>query len=562
MLLDIVGRANDYSFVDTCKEFAYSISGEDALVAVVIPHFNAHELLAGCIQSLAHQTFNPEKIEIIVADDGSDTLPTLSEFEQVFRRVTVVSQADRGFRISAVRNLGVRAATSPYIIILDCDMRAVPNFVEEHLKALCVSDQVISVGFRKDNASVDEDWRLPIALSELDWRYGKFLAGGDHWAKFANDQFRLVSGGNIAAHRDQLLNIPFDETFVEWGGEDNEWGYRCIKAGLYIYPNLDARSRHVRPTTAHKLSDLEKAHVRDLTERKCPALSAKSILRGDFEVPYVSVWVTSYNKAAYIEDAIRSTEGIRFSHEIVVIDDGSSDSSLQVLYALQPEFPNLRVIESEHKGAFHAYEKALSECRGDLLLQLDADDVLVADGVNQIIEHMYRQSDGLSFGNFLRVGENLEDIGETVRCPKHPSRHQKLLEGMRILCPRVLRRRDLSRMPPRNPRDAAIDYGLYSKVHLVATSSQIDTLAYLYRQHPQSISHISKSSQFREPNYVMSENIELLEGDFTYSEEQIHDRLRRYQFTSGHALYFRHLGVIDERVQNCLERNLKETQLP
>ena len=545
MLLDIVGRANDYAFVDTCKDFAYSKLAKDSFVSVVIPHYNAHSLLHACIEALRHQTFDPSRIEIVVADDGSDIVPRAEDMALGFGDVKVVTQDRRGFRISAVRNLGIEAATSPYIIILDCDMCAVPTFVEEHVKVLSVSKKVVSVGFRKDNASADENPSDPIPHADLDWRYHRFLAKDDTWCRFANDQYRIVSGGNLAAHKSLFMEIRFDESFTSWGGEDNEWGYRCINEGMYIYPNLNASARHMRPSTAHTVSEKERQRIREFVERKCPALSAKNLTRDDFDVPYLSVWVTNYNKARFIEAALDSTKGIRYSHEVVVVDDGSTDKSLQILRSLQPQFPHLRILENEHRGAFFAYETALDACKGDLMLQLDADDALIPEAINRMVLKMYQSSEGLVFGSFQRRGETLDDIGDPVRKPTAPSHHEKLLEGMRILCPRLMRRRDFSRTPSRSPRPAAIDYALYSKLHLVASSTQSCELSYLYRQHDDTISQKFRNEQFAEPNRIMDENLALLTGDFEYEVEQVRERLRRYTFTKGTAMYLDHLGILE-----------------
>src|SRR5271165_6482473 len=87
-------------------------------VSVVIPTYNAPNLLCETLESVFEQTFGD--FEVIVVNDGSsdNTLERLQEFS-ADSRLRVISQANGG--IGAARNRGIADARGEYIALLDHD---------------------------------------------------------------------------------------------------------------------------------------------------------------------------------------------------------------------------------------------------------------------------------------------------------------------------------------------------------------------------------------------------------------------------------------------------------
>ena len=78
------------------------------------------------------------------------------------------------------------------------------------------------------------------------------------------------------------------------------------------------------------------------------------------EKPLVSVLLPSYNHARFVESAVRSVmeqQGVSF--ELIVIDDGSTDDSPQILEALQKEL-GFRYIHRENRGLVRTLNELLS----------------------------------------------------------------------------------------------------------------------------------------------------------------------------------------------------------
>jgi glycosyltransferase involved in cell wall biosynthesis len=96
--------------------------------------------------------------------------------------------------------------------------------------------------------------------------------------------------------------------------------------------------------------------------------------------PTFSVLVATYNHEAYLPEALESVEAQSFTdYELVIVDDGSTDRTPELLAAWQAEFarrrPNRVVIaRTENGGQSRAYEHGLRFCEGEYVCLLDSDD--------------------------------------------------------------------------------------------------------------------------------------------------------------------------------------------
>jgi len=478
--LALVGYANDSRFVDFFLQ-PNVLTFPFERVSIVIPHYNRVTHLDKCLCKLESQTYPTDKMEIIIADDGSsqDVGVVVEKYSSRFYSCTLVSQDDLGFRLSGVRNLGIQKATSKYIILLDCDVIPTPTLVENHLRVLQVSKNVVSIGLRKDNACLEDTEDLSISKSDLDWRYQKTLKEERNFYALSKQPYIFSSGGNIAFHKDVAVAHPFDESFVFWGGEDNEWGYRLTLAGYFFYLNLNASAWHLeKPTYSNESYEVGKAEYL----RKCPGVSYENAVRKDLSKPYISFWVTSFNKKEYILESLESIKGCRFSHEIVVIENGSSDGSVELLKSYALNNPNVQLYCESTEGPHFAYERALQVSKGELLIQLDADDVLVLDELENILISHFYASFGLMYGLTQACGLDLNPLENSVWIPKEKdSRHFNAFTGMSIRNPRIIHKRELSRICARDFYTCAVDYELYSKFMLITKPYMHEKVTYKYR---------------------------------------------------------------------------------
>lgn len=103
----------------------------------------------------------------------------------------------------------------------------------------------------------------------------------------------------------------------------------------------------------------------------------------------VSVALCTYNGEKYVREQILSIASQSQSvDEVVICDDGSVDSTIQIIESLQPEcsFP-IRLFLNEHSlGVVSNFAKAISICSGDIVFLSDQDDVWSRDKVKTIVD--------------------------------------------------------------------------------------------------------------------------------------------------------------------------------
>lgn len=101
----------------------------------------------------------------------------------------------------------------------------------------------------------------------------------------------------------------------------------------------------------------------------------------------VSIVIPVYNTEDYLSRAIESCLNQTFKGlEIIIINDGSTDSSLQIAQAYEAKYTGIRVVTTENRGLSEARNKGLDVARGRYIYFLDSDDWIEP----QTIEHCYR----------------------------------------------------------------------------------------------------------------------------------------------------------------------------
>src|SRR2546425_3992257 len=101
-------------------------------------------------------------------------------------------------------------------------------------------------------------------------------------------------------------------------------------------------------------------------------------------LPILSIIIPSYNHARYIDAAIESALGQTYEDiEVIVVDDGSSDDSLNHLVKIKD--PRFSFYCQENQGAHVAINRGLGLADGELLAILNSDDVFHPDRIKELM---------------------------------------------------------------------------------------------------------------------------------------------------------------------------------
>ena len=117
--------------------------------------------------------------------------------------------------------------------------------------------------------------------------------------------------------------------------------------------------------------------------------------------PLVSVCIPCHNAASYIGAALDSVLAQTWKHlEIIVVNDGSTDGSAEVLERYKER--GVRVINQENRGQCAAANRALVESTGDYIKFFDADDLLSQEMIEKQIERLAGRTDAIASSEWGR----------------------------------------------------------------------------------------------------------------------------------------------------------------
>ncbi|MEM9232252.1 MAG: glycosyltransferase family A protein [Pseudomonadota bacterium] len=102
--------------------------------------------------------------------------------------------------------------------------------------------------------------------------------------------------------------------------------------------------------------------------------------------PWVSVIIPARNAGPYIGQTLTSLAAQQVAFEAIVINDGSSDTTAEVVAAHSAKDPRFTLIEGPAKGVSAARNAGFEQTSAPWVLYLDADDLLTADALGRFID--------------------------------------------------------------------------------------------------------------------------------------------------------------------------------
>ncbi|RLJ17598.1 glycosyl transferase family 2 [bacterium endosymbiont of Escarpia laminata] len=263
------------------------------VVSVIVVTYQWPKALERVLASLARQ--EPPPLEVIVADDGSG--PETAEVVRRWQSLAPfplhhVWQADDGFRAAGARNRAAARASGNYLLFLDGDCLAFPDFIARHSTLaepgwfLAGSRMLMNQAL---SARVLDGKADPVGWGLSRWLAARFrgevnrllplLRVGDaNWRKRRAGKWQGARSCNLGAWKDDFLRVNgFDESYQGWGHEDADLVVRlmardCLrKDGHYAVPVLHLwhreHSRDLEPENVKRLEDALAGRRNPVAER-------------------------------------------------------------------------------------------------------------------------------------------------------------------------------------------------------------------------------------------------------------------------------------------------------
>ncbi len=216
--------------------------------SLIITTYNWPQALRLSVESVWNQTILPK--EIIIADDGSkdETRETVDQLrKQSPISIIHVWQPDEGFQAAKIRNRGIAAASSEYIVIIDGDMILEKHFIEDHINYAqtkrCVCGKRIKIVPWATEQILKSQMFSPPSFLSPRIRFGyNYYAVRNRWLCNRTVQeisdfrpkVRLWSCNMAFWKSDAILVNGFDEEYTVWGLEDQDFSLRMRHAGIAL----------------------------------------------------------------------------------------------------------------------------------------------------------------------------------------------------------------------------------------------------------------------------------------------------------------------------------------
>ena len=189
----------------------------------------------------------------------------------------------------------------------------------------------------------------------------------------------------------------------------------------------------------------------------------------------ISFVIPSYGQAPYLRTAIESSIHQFYSNiEIIVVDDGSTDGSLEIAKMFGSR---IKLIEQSNKGLASARNAGIMNSTGDYVFFLDADDILMARCIERLVEEAIRTNADV-IAPSIRCFDNEGNVQDTILLP-NPS-FNDFKEGNRLAYCALIKREALLEVGGYSPKydvlggweDLALWYALMKRGKKIVTPQE------------------------------------------------------------------------------------------
>jgi glycosyltransferase involved in cell wall biosynthesis len=447
-----------------------SSNNSSPLVSVIVPVYNVELYLRQCLDSVVNQTL--KDIEIICIDDGSidNSLSILNEYACKDKRFIVLRQPNSG--AGEARNRGLAIAKGEYLSFLDSDDFFEPNMLEEmHIKAVSMdADITLCGGSIYDNVTKETKpapWFFKESFTRGLQVFSHRELKGDifnitqpnNWTKIYKKSFILSNNlrfqnmktcndiyfsytAPISANKITYINKSFVNyrRNIKTSITSNRGEYynniflvfNKIKADLTkknifdeiekpLYERFDSHffyeyqfvAKQDRQKLIYKVKELLPEKYFDIFLEKCSNYDNINKLK-------VSLIIPVYNVEKYLRKCLDSVINQTLKEiEIICIDDGSTDNSLNILKEYKNKDNRFIILTQKNQKQGAARNRGLNIAQAPYIMFLDSDDWLELNTLEIFYSTMEYQKSDIVFGNLQCIAENNKFFDRTVSFQKY-----------------------------------------------------------------------------------------------------------------------------------------------
>lgn len=322
----------------------------------------------------------------------------------------------------------------------------------------------------------------------------------------------------------------------------------CAEIGFFLF---GIYYRVLRLFQLKKRSSLSLQEARTIVDAVCP------IPEQNMPTPYpegeeglaLSVIIPAYNVEKYVVSCLESVLGQKtsYSFEVIVIDDGSTDSTLQLLEPYR-QHPRISILSQENQG-LSARNTGIDHARGKFLMFVDSDDLLPEGAMECLLQAAEEQQSWVVQGAYTTFSESGERylVPLSPQVVENPDGQQKL-DVPGYLWGKIIRRELFRNV--RYPKGFWFQDTLIKYIILPSCPKYvaIPDVVYHYRTNTQGITAKSRTRPKALEGCLIVEQMLLLRERLSLPPSEALYRLTREHL--GNLMY-RRICHLEDHLQEC-----------
>lgn len=387
------------------ENYAYDIS-------IIIPLFNNYQLTEKCLESIYRHTKNIN-FEIVLVDNGStdETHSIIEQYTKSYPNIkAIINGTNTGF--SSANNIGVKVSKGKYVLLLNNDTIVTEKWLPPLIEVLDNDENVAAVGAKLifDDDSIQHAGVAiinnkitgdPLVAEHVYYKYNKSCECVN-----IPMEYQAITGACFLVRKSLYIDANgLDENF--WNGYEDidlcfklrKMGFKLVYQPYSVVYHLESQSGSERFKKAHSNIKLlhkkwlglvtpdliinedgseEKIHPGIISRYSPPKFNYNhKVMRDNNQIVkcQTSIVILTFNQLEYTKLCVESI--IKFTpepHEIIFVDNGSSDGTVRWLKTQCIRHQNYRLIRNKtNKGFAAGCNQGIEAAYGEYILLLNND---------------------------------------------------------------------------------------------------------------------------------------------------------------------------------------------
>ena len=132
----------------------------------------------------------------------------------------------------------------------------------------------------------------------------------------------------------------------------------------------------------------------------------------------LSIIIPVYNVEKYIKKCLDSVSGLKIKNEIIIVNDGTKDKSLEIAQNFKEnnKNENIIIISTENQGLSEARNTGMKIAKGEYISFIDSDDFVDKENYEKFVSEVIKDNVDIGIGRFKKIIEKREKGIEKLEC--------------------------------------------------------------------------------------------------------------------------------------------------